>query len=140
MVLADLSRCFVFCCARAAVLRSQTQARHGKPIASPCTYIRRRRHVCKVHTRLLGKACAGHAGHTHSVVKLLPWAEEAGTQCKSLKFDTTLDVRGLVAREDIPGKSVIVTLPRHLALAVSARQTCPVPHLVSQEVWSSTEK
>ncbi|KAL3142193.1 hypothetical protein ABBQ38_002543 [Trebouxia sp. C0009 RCD-2024] len=78
-------------------------------------------------------------GHSE-VEDLLTWGEQSGVQCNNLKYDRSREVPGLLATSGILGNSVIVSLPRRLALSVSAGQPCPIPHLVPVQLWSSTNK
>lgn len=84
--------------------------------------------------------CPAGAAQCDGLPELLTWAAAHGAQCDRLQTDNTLAIRGLTATTNIPGGSVIVSLPRSLALSVSASQSCPSPHLIPQDVWSSSVK
>ena len=71
---------------------------------------------------------------------VLQWAKSLGATCSALTADDTLKVRGVVATADIPGGSVIASLPRKIVLSVSPEQKCPIPNLVPEEVWRTTPK
>ncbi|DBA96971.1 TPA: hypothetical protein ACH3X1_001295 [Trebouxia sp. C0004] len=84
--------------------------------------------------------CPAGAAQCDAVPELLSWAAAHGAQCDRLQTDNTLAIRGLRATTDIPGGSVIVSLPRSLALSVSPSQSCPILHLIPEDVWSSSIK
>ncbi|KAA6428995.1 MAG: hypothetical protein FRX49_01105 [Trebouxia sp. A1-2] len=91
----------------------------------------------QLHT---AEECPAGAAQCDAVPELLSWAAAHGAQCDRLQTDNTLAIRGLTAITDIPGGSVIVSLPRSLALSVSPSQSCPIPHLIPEDVWSSSIK
>ena len=99
--------------------------------------------VCAEYRKLIPDRAEGksvHAGDTRPRTDLLLWAASAGIQCSTLRSDDTLHVRGLAAQTNITGETVIVSLPRRVALSVSAGQKCPAPHLIPEEAWSNAEK
>ena len=84
-------------------------------------------------------APCSNAGHTE-VTDVLLWGEQRGAQCKNVQPDKTHEVSGLLATTDILRNSVIVSLPRSLALSVRTGQPCSISHLVPATVWSRTNK
>ena len=96
--------------------------------------------ACSIVNFICAEECPAGAAQCDAVPELLSWAAAHGAQCDRLQTDTTLAIRGLTATTDIPGGSVIVSLPRSLALSVSPSQSCPVPHLIPEDVWSSSIK
>ncbi|KAL0038391.1 hypothetical protein WJX77_004597 [Trebouxia sp. C0004] len=71
---------------------------------------------------------------------LLSWAgNSAKIHCSALAADENLAVRGVVARKYIPAKSVIISIPRKMALSVKAGQSSPMPDLVPEKLWKSLD-
>lgn len=91
-------------------------------------------------TGSVAEECPQGSSEGNSTPELLSWAVSLGAKCEKLRTDNSLATRGLVATSDIPGGSVIVSLPRSLALSVSPSQSCPDPKLISDDVWSSSLK
>ena len=88
----------------------------------------------------LADDCPVDVSKGESTPDVLQWATSLGADCKSLRADTTLKVRGVVATADIPAGSVIASLPRKIVLSVSPEQKCPIPDLVPETIWGSTPK
>ncbi len=71
---------------------------------------------------------------------LLSWAgNSANIHCSALAADDNLAVRGVVAKHYIPAKSVIISIPRKMALSVNAGQSSPMPDLVPEKLWKSLD-
>ena len=71
---------------------------------------------------------------------LLSWAGNSeNIHCSALAVDDNLAVRGVVAKQYIPAKSVIVSIPRKMALSVHAGQSSPMPDLVPEKLWKSLD-
>ncbi len=71
---------------------------------------------------------------------LLSWAgNSANIHCSALAADDNLAVRGVVARNYIPAKSVIISIPRNMALSVNAGQSSPMPDLIPEKLWKSLD-
>jgi hypothetical protein len=71
---------------------------------------------------------------------LLSWADNsANIHCSALAPDDNLAVRGVVARNFIPAKSVIISIPCKMALSVNAGQSSPLPDLVPEKLWKSLD-
>ena len=96
--------------------------------------------ACSIGHFMCAEECPAGAAQCDGLPELLTWAAAHGAQCDRLQSDNTLAIRGLTATTNIPGGSVIVSLPRSLTLSVSASQSCPSPHLIPQDVWSSSVK
>ena len=71
---------------------------------------------------------------------LLSWAgNSANIHCSALAADDNLAVRGVVAKHYILAKSVIISIPRKMALSVNAGQSSPMPDLVPEKLWKSLD-
>lgn len=75
------------------------------------------------------------------VQSVLSWAaDSAKVDCSSLAADSSLAVRGVVARHDIQRSANILSIPRNLTLAVKAGQQSPMPDLVPEKTWNSCDE
>ncbi|DBB01977.1 TPA: hypothetical protein ACH3X1_000563 [Trebouxia sp. C0004] len=72
-----------------------------------------------------------------SVAAILGWATKASIQHKHFHDYSNTAVRGVIAEHDIPPKTVVVNMPRNLALSIVMGQKSPFPSLVHQDVWQS---
>ena len=70
-----------------------------------------------------------------STAELLAWANDLGIRSPKLAPGDDLDVKGLVAKEDISSGSAVVSMTREHSLAVIDNQKTPFPKLVPAEVW-----
>ncbi len=125
------------------IVKAQLQTTGTIPTSSGAAFaslIKSAGSACSIVNIIRAEECPAGAAQCDAVHELLSWAAAHGAQCDRLQTDTTLAIRGLTATTDIPGGSVIVSLPRSLALSVSPSQSCPVPHLIPEDVWSSSIK
>ncbi len=69
---------------------------------------------------------------------LLRWAADtANIKCKHLTAGDDLAIRGVLARQNLPARSTMVSVPRKLALTVVTGHSTPMPKLVPQKLWKS---
>ena len=71
---------------------------------------------------------------------LCAWARAASINCDQLEISDELAVRGVVAKQTIPGKAAVVRTPRNLILSVVAGQRCTMSTLVPEKLWEISDE
>lgn len=69
------------------------------------------------------------------MAELLVWANDAGIETSLLAADNNLEVRGVIAKQDIAPGTDVVKMSRGMSLAVVDGQKSPFPDLVPEHIW-----